>query len=31
MKDWSQFTVNAINHPLHWYFRKWKLSEYHAL
>ncbi|CDW85127.1 UNKNOWN [Stylonychia lemnae] len=31
MRDWSQFTVNAINHPLHWYFRKWKLQEHHAL
>lgn len=19
--------MNSLNHPLHWYFRKWKLSE----
>jgi hypothetical protein len=27
MKQWSQFTVNAMNHPLHWAFRKWKLQD----
>lgn len=27
MKQWAQQTINALNHPLHWYFRKWKLGE----
>jgi len=27
VKQWSRYTVNAMNHPLHWAFRKWKLSE----
>jgi len=27
MKQWAQYTVNAINHPLFWAFRRWKLSE----
>jgi hypothetical protein len=27
MKQWSRYTVNALNHPLHWAFRKWKLSD----
>lgn len=27
MKQWSQYTINAINHPLFWGFRKWKLQE----
>jgi hypothetical protein len=26
-KQWSRYCVNAMNHPLHWAFRKWKLSE----
>jgi hypothetical protein len=26
-KQWARYTVNAMNHPLHWAFRKWKLSE----
>jgi hypothetical protein len=20
-------TINSLNHPLHWYFRRWKLGE----
>lgn len=27
MRLWSQQTINALNHPLHWYFRRWKLGE----
>ena len=27
VKQWSKYCVNAMNHPLHWAFRKWKLSE----
>jgi hypothetical protein len=27
VKQWSRYCVNAMNHPLHWAFRKWKLSE----
>lgn len=31
MKQWAQYTVNALNHPLFWAFRKWKMSEEEAL
>lgn len=27
MKQWSRYCVNAMNHPLHWAFRVWKLSD----
>jgi hypothetical protein len=27
MKQWAQYTVNALNHPLFWTFRKWKLQD----
>jgi hypothetical protein len=27
IKQWSRYCVNAMNHPLHWAFRKWKMSE----
>lgn len=30
MKQWAQFTVNALNHPLFWAFRKWKMQEENA-
>jgi len=26
-KQWSRYCLNAMNHPLHWAFRRWKLSE----
>ena len=29
-KQWARYSVNAMNHPLHWAFRKWKLSEVDA-
>jgi hypothetical protein len=31
MRQWAQYTVNALNHPLHWYFRKWKMCEHEAM
>ena len=27
VKQWSVYTVGAINHPLFWSFRKWKMHE----
>lgn len=27
VKQWSRYCVNAMNHPLHWAFRKWKMGE----
>ena len=28
-REWAQFTVNALNHPLAWFFRKWKMQEHY--
>jgi DNA-binding transcriptional MerR regulator len=27
VKQWSRYTLNALNHPLHWFFRRWKLQD----
>lgn len=28
-REWAQYTTNALNHPLHWFFRKWKMQEHY--